>query len=212
MSDERAQWAESLRQLDDDLLTVLGLCEQSDLTGARRAIDGLCEHCTHVGNRIGAEPGKLLGPTWRHSWRVGVPFDELHRSAPIEPPQVDALYAVFVALVRFLREVSGSFDEPEVAGEVSKAIKRYLSRRGRRIANYAPPRCHVTLQQMAALVNKSKAAIEKLKEKGKLPPADVKGGSGRADEWNYDVVRPILESHFGRSLPATFPADRFMRR
>ncbi len=70
--------------------------------------------------------------------------------------------------------------------------------------------CHVTLQQMASIVNKSKRHLERVKTK--LPPPTVKGGSGKADEWAWSDVRPILNEIFGRQLPEVFPADRFVRQ
>lgn len=74
------------------------------------------------------------------------------------------------------------------------------------------PETHVTLLQMAASVNKSKRTLEKLRDKGELPPPAVKGGKGRADEWRWSSVKPILEKIFTRPLPEKFPAERFLRR
>jgi hypothetical protein len=65
---------------------------------------------------------------------------------------------------------------------------------------------HVTLRQMAAIVNKSKRTAERLRDAGRLPTPAVKGGDGRADEWQWSQVRPILESEYGRQLPTEFPA------
>jgi len=41
--------------------------------------------------------------------------------------------------------------------------------------------CHVTLSQMAAIVNKSKKTLERMRDDGKLSAPAVKGGTGRAD-------------------------------
>ena len=75
-----------------------------------------------------------------------------------------------------------------------------------------PIEVHVTLTQAAAIVNKSKRTLERLKNDGELPAPAVKGGKGRADEWRWSDIRPILETEYRRQLPGTFPTDRFMRR
>jgi hypothetical protein len=67
---------------------------------------------------------------------------------------------------------------------------------------------HVTLDQMAGLVNRSKRTLERYKTKGHLPPPDVEGGGGRPDEWLWPRVRPWLEKQFGRDLPERFPRLR----
>jgi len=71
--------------------------------------------------------------------------------------------------------------------------------------------CHVTLQQMAAIVSKSKRTLERLRDNEKLPAPAVKGGEGKADEWIWSEVRPILKREYSRTLPKVFPADRFAR-
>lgn len=70
---------------------------------------------------------------------------------------------------------------------------------------------YVTLLQMAAIVNKTKKCIQNLKYRGKLPPACIQSGPGQAHEWKWSVVKPILEDHFCRVLPETFPSDRFVK-
>ena len=72
--------------------------------------------------------------------------------------------------------------------------------------------CHVTLLQMAAMVNKNKRTLERLRNDGKLPAPAVKGGEGKADEWLWSEVRPILQDEYNRQLAKVFPADRFIRR
>ena len=72
--------------------------------------------------------------------------------------------------------------------------------------------CHVTLSQMAAIVNKRKKTLERLRDNGKLSAPAVKGGSGRADEWRWSDVRPILQDEYNRQLPEIYPADRFILR
>lgn len=66
---------------------------------------------------------------------------------------------------------------------------------------------YVTLIQMASLVNKTKATLERRKGRptNPLPDPDIEGGGGRADEWIYHRVRPWLEREFNRQLPERFP-------
>ena len=72
--------------------------------------------------------------------------------------------------------------------------------------------CHVTLRQMAAIVNKSKRTLERLYQNGKLPAPAVEGGKGKAYEWRWSDIKPILETQYDRQLPKTFPSDQFIRR
>ncbi len=65
----------------------------------------------------------------------------------------------------------------------------------------------VTLDQAAAMVNRSKRTLERYKTKGTLPVPAVEGGGGRADRWNWKTMGPWLEKEFGIKLPTTFPAN-----
>jgi hypothetical protein len=64
----------------------------------------------------------------------------------------------------------------------------------------------VRLDQIAAIVNRNKRTLEGLKKS--LPPPILRGGGGKPAEWIWSEVRPWLEGHFGRQLPATFPELR----
>lgn len=81
----------------------------------------------------------------------------------------------------------------------------------RRIVESPGVECHVTLNQMAAIVSKSKRTLERLRQNGKLPNPSVKGGQGKADEWQWQRVKEVLEHEYGRQLPDRFPAERFIR-
>jgi hypothetical protein len=74
-----------------------------------------------------------------------------------------------------------------------------------------PVECYVTLDKMAAIVDRSKRTMEKYKagNKNPLPRPDVEGGGGRPDEWNWPTIRPWLENVFGKKLPEVFPSHRF---
>ena len=79
---------------------------------------------------------------------------------------------------------------------------------------YAPgtPECLITLRQASAPISQSKRILAQYLNDGKIPPPTIGGGQGRANYWRYDDIRPALEKILGRSLPETFPADRFIRR
>lgn len=98
-----------------------------------------------------------------------------------------------------------------IALEAHKAIGNYLSLRGITVSVPKVAVCHVTLKQMASIVNKSKRTLERLRDNGNLPAPAVKGGKGKADEWLWSVVRPILNREYGRQLPEVYPSDRFIR-
>jgi hypothetical protein len=66
---------------------------------------------------------------------------------------------------------------------------------------------YVTLDQMAALVNRSKKTLERSvnKPNSGAPAADVEGGGGKPHEWIWSTIRPWLEKQFNRKLPERFP-------
>lgn len=68
---------------------------------------------------------------------------------------------------------------------------------------------YVTLQQIAACVNRSKRTLEGYR--AEMPAPVIPGGKGQPAEWNWDEIRPWLEKTFQRPLWAKFPADRFRR-
>jgi hypothetical protein len=69
------------------------------------------------------------------------------------------------------------------------------------------PRDLVTLDQAASMVHHSKRTLERYKTAGKLPAPAVEGGGGRADLYDWKVMRPWLESEFKIKLPEVFPAN-----
>jgi hypothetical protein len=73
-----------------------------------------------------------------------------------------------------------------------------------------PAQQYVTLDQMAASVNRDKKTLERRKaRKGNpLPLPAVEGGGGKPDEWIWSEVRPWLEKEFARSLPERYPTLR----
>lgn len=69
---------------------------------------------------------------------------------------------------------------------------------------------YVTLDQAAALVNRSKKTLARCKARNSkpLPHPDVEGGGGKADEWKWSTLRPWLEAEYGRPLPVRLPSLR----
>jgi len=67
--------------------------------------------------------------------------------------------------------------------------------------------CLITLQQAAALVHRSKRALEEYKARG-MPKPRVRGGGGKPSLWAYAEIRPWLTKTFDISLPERFFADR----
>jgi hypothetical protein len=75
----------------------------------------------------------------------------------------------------------------------------------------SPPEQYVTLDQAAALVNRSKKTLERLlrqprSEATRMPDPDVVGTGGRPHEWRWGRLRPWLETAFGKSLPPALPS------
>lgn len=62
----------------------------------------------------------------------------------------------------------------------------------------------VTLNQMAAMVCRSKATLRHYL--ANLPPPAVHGRRGQPSLWDWATARPILERLFGRRLAETHPA------
>ncbi len=71
------------------------------------------------------------------------------------------------------------------------------------------PECLVTLKQAAAMVNRSNRTLERLKERKGFPRPEVLGGGSKPHEYAWSEMRPFLEKEYKRSLPETFPAQRF---
>jgi hypothetical protein len=69
------------------------------------------------------------------------------------------------------------------------------------------PESLVTLAQAAALVHRSKRALEGYKGRG-MPKARVRGGGGKPSLWAYSEIRPWLTKTFDVPLPERFFADR----
>ncbi len=69
---------------------------------------------------------------------------------------------------------------------------------------------YVTLDQMAAAVNRSKDTLERRLNKpgSTMPRPDVEGGGGKAHEWRWDRVRQWLMEEFKRPLPVRFFLQR----
>jgi hypothetical protein len=69
----------------------------------------------------------------------------------------------------------------------------------------------VTLDQAAALVNRSKKTLERYlhrpkSESARMPEPDVEGTGGKPHEWRWEKLRPWLEATFGRPLKNNLPS------
>jgi hypothetical protein len=67
----------------------------------------------------------------------------------------------------------------------------------------ALPQELVTLDQMAAMVHRSKRSLERYR--GQLPAPRFRGRRGQTHLWDWPEVRPWLEETFGLRLPEHFP-------
>src|SRR5262249_16648231 len=65
----------------------------------------------------------------------------------------------------------------------------------------------VDLDQMAAVVNRSKSTLEKMKRRknNPLPLPDIEGGGGKKDEWLWTRIRPWVELEFKKQFSQTCP-------
>jgi hypothetical protein len=63
----------------------------------------------------------------------------------------------------------------------------------------------VTLNQCAALVNRTKRCVENYKKNKDFPRPEVLGGGGKPHEYRYSEMRVWLQHKFGRKLPTEFP-------
>jgi hypothetical protein len=65
---------------------------------------------------------------------------------------------------------------------------------------------YVTLDKVAAFVNRGKRTLERWIEKDqKAPLPDVQGGGGKSNEWKWSTIKSWLENKVGRKLPDKFP-------
>ncbi|HZV03801.1 MAG TPA: hypothetical protein VE999_01810 [Gemmataceae bacterium] len=62
---------------------------------------------------------------------------------------------------------------------------------------------YITLDQAAALVNRSKRTLERCKDR--MPAPAIEGGGGKPAEWLWSELRPWLEREYGRPLPEIPP-------
>jgi hypothetical protein len=72
---------------------------------------------------------------------------------------------------------------------------------------------YVTLNQVSALLKRSKKTFERRKKRPKnpLPDPDVPGGGGKSDEWIWATLRPWLQEEFNHLLPERFPDLNYSR-
>jgi hypothetical protein len=166
--------------------------------------------------------------TWEYEredyarWLMGIA--RFSDSPPVAPPEnpppeheTDALKAILHFYERFRSSNLVPPLPPDQAKELddlhSPAI-RAMKDRLRQLQSDDTRRQpeYVTLDQMAAVVNRSKRTLERFKtrKRNPLPPPNVEGGGGKPDEWIWSEVRPWLEAESGKNLPEHFPGTRLL--
>lgn len=110
-----------------------------------------------------------------------------------------------------LRPASRVLEAERLALDSAFVEKRGACIRMGQVATEPPPDTahyhYVDLDQIAAVVNRSKSALEKLKRRknNPLPNPDVPGGGGKKAEWLWSRIRPWLETEFKKHFAETLP-------
>lgn len=68
-----------------------------------------------------------------------------------------------------------------------------------------PKRQLVSLNQIAAIVQRKPKTLRNQRSGGKMPQPDVRGKRGQPHFWDWERIRPWAESEFNRKLPERFP-------
>jgi hypothetical protein len=190
--------------------------------------------CAAVRLFIGVIQNRLVPEILRETARLAeedlrgtTAWDDGHRPLP---PETLSEHNTLILHGERLMQLLAGLDDPEAVQAFPLDYRESLARVRRLLPEYVRTRraeargdllrafeavlggfCrqeYVTLNQMAAMVNRSQRTLERLKTNGTLPPPDVEGGGGAQDEWLWDTVRPILSARFRRPLPEHFPAAR----
>jgi hypothetical protein len=205
---------EGLRRLDRRLTELLSLLDRNppncDVETLVREI---------IQENEGTNPhGKLIRTGWEDFYRrhkgvasgwflVPIPENATQEAADALRAESDARRAVFEAMVTWVNEKPQQDDREGLR----KQVWRYLKSRGVDVPKSPAAEGqmqYVTLDQAAAMVNRSKRTLERRKTRtnNPLPPPDVQGGGGRPDEWFWLRIRPWLEQEYKKKLPEKFPA------
>ena len=89
----------------------------------------------------------------------------------------------------------------QLRAELAALGRRLPANRG---GTAGPPEQLVTLDQIAAMVHRSKRSLERYRKR--MPVPRVRGRRGRPHLWAWAEVRPWLEATFDLRLPEQFPA------
>jgi hypothetical protein len=164
---------------------------------------------------IGSVVGTLIRSNWRETWqqteRVSWAwFGDIHRDK-----EARAVHSTFTEMVRYILDGTNAYLRGKYRRGLRNALGEYLARRRLLVSKAThrlgyPKEQYVTLDQMAAIVGRSKRTLEHKKKakKNPLPSPDIKGGGGKPDEWKWSKARPWLEHEYCRQLPERFPAKR----
>jgi hypothetical protein len=154
----------------------------------------------------------------------------------LQSPELQAKLKQAADGLALLKEFAGAEDAHEaiylLAGEVGVDPSRMTARDlmtmaiGRRLAEVrqatltatavaagtpaasAAPQ-YVTLSDIRTFLRVSKSKTKRWKTRpiNPMPPPDVHGGAGKADEWVWSKIRPWLETETDRKLPERFPSQ-----
>lgn len=64
---------------------------------------------------------------------------------------------------------------------------------------------YVTMDQAAALVQRSKRCLRHYYDDNEMPPPDIRGGGGKPHQWRYETLRLWLTETFDYKLPLQMP-------
>jgi len=88
--------------------------------------------------------------------------------------------------------------------ELGNLSSREILQTWRSIIDESTPQ-YVTLDQIAAGVNRKAKTLRNMLSSGKMLKPDVRGKPGQPNLWKWERVRPWAESKFNRQLPEKFP-------
>ncbi len=123
---------------------------------------------------------------------------EILRFEREEIPRFDAQLTALVtwvsklALAEAASEGAGERDSMEAGNGQQAALAHVNSQ-------------YVTVDQAAALVQRSKKTVAKWLNQDGAPLAAVEGGGGKAHEYLWSDLKPFLELKTSRNLPAEYP-------
>jgi hypothetical protein len=143
-------------------------------------------------------------------------LSELHELIKADRPDLAKRFEVAVFIRNDLTPkekanvVAGIAEELERGQPFPNAKKHGKNKRkpGRRRSRTPKARQYVKLDQIAAMVRRSKRTMQKLRKRklNPLPAPAIQGDRGKASELIWGDIRSWLEEEFSKSLPPKFPS------